>query len=55
MGSRTKTILRGISILVVLLIVFMQLGIISINIHAVHENLMWVMIIAYAMLLITLK
>ena len=55
MGSKTKTILRGISILVVLLIVFMQLGIISINIHMLHENLMWVMIIAYALLLITLK
>ena len=55
MGSKTKTILRGISILVVLLIVFMQLGIISINVHAVHDNLMWIMIIAYAMLLITLK
>jgi hypothetical protein len=55
MGSKTKTILRGISILVVLLIVFMQLGIISINIHAVHDNMMWIMIIAYAMLLVTLK
>ena len=55
MGTRTKTILRGISILIVLVIVFMQLGLISINVHMVHENLMWIMIIAYAMLLITLK
>ncbi len=55
MGSKIKTLLRGISILIVLLIVFIQLGLISINVQFIHENLMWLMIIAYAMLLITLK
>ncbi len=55
MGSKIKTILRGVSIIIVLLIVFMQLGIISINVQFIHENLMWLMIIAYAMLLVTLK
>lgn len=55
MGNKFKTFLRGLSILIVLLIVFMQLGLISIHISVVHENLIWIMIIAYAMLLITLK
>ncbi len=55
MGSKIKTILRGVSIIIVLLIVFMQLGIISINVQFIHENLMWLMIIAYAMLMVTLK
>jgi hypothetical protein len=55
MGSKTKTILRGISVLIALLIVFMQLDLISINVHIINENRMWLMIIAYAMLLVTLR
>ena len=55
MGSRTKTILRGISILIALIIVFMQLDLITINVSLINENRMWIMIISYAMLLITLR
>ena len=55
MGSKFKTILRGICILVVLLIVFMQLDLITIHSSIINENRMWIMIIAYALLLVTLK
>jgi hypothetical protein len=55
MGSKAKTILRGISILIALLIVFMQLDILSINSQMITENRMWLMIIAYGLLLVTLR
>ena len=55
MGSRTKTILRLISILIALIIVLMQLEVISIHLPVLNENRMWLMILAYAMLLITLR
>ena len=55
MGSKTKTILRLISILIALVVVLMQLDILSINIPFVNDNRMWIMIISYAMLLVTLR
>jgi uncharacterized membrane protein len=55
MGSKTKTILRAISILIVLFIVLMQLGIITLHVPAINENRMWLMIIAYGLLLVTLR
>jgi hypothetical protein len=55
MGKNLKTILRGLSILLALLVVFMQLDILSINVHLINENRMWLLIIAYGLLLVTLR
>jgi hypothetical protein len=55
MGTKTKTILRLLSILVALVIVLLQLDIISINIPFINDNRMWIMIISYSLLLVTLR
>ncbi len=55
MGNKTKTILRGLSILIALLVVLMQLDLISINVHLINDNRMWLMIISYGLLLVTLR
>ncbi|HLF35812.1 MAG TPA: hypothetical protein VI583_16330 [Cyclobacteriaceae bacterium] len=55
MGTKAKTILRGLSILLALLVVFMQLDIISINVQMINDNRMWLMILSYGMLLVTLR
>ena len=55
MGKNAKTILRGLSILLALLVVFMQLDLISINVQMIIDNKMWLLIIAYGLLLVTLR
>jgi hypothetical protein len=53
MSSKTRKILRAISILIVLIVVFLQLDILNIPIEEITENKIWLMIIAYGLLIIT--
>jgi len=53
MSSKTRKILRAISIIIVLVAVFIQLGFINIKIPDITNNIIWLMIIAYGLLLAT--
>ena len=55
MSNQTRKIIRIVSIFIVLVVVFIQLDILNINLAALHENKIWLLIIAYFMLLITSK
>lgn len=55
MSSKTRKILRAISIIIVLVAVFIQLDVIKISISEITDNIIWLMIIAYGLLLITSK
>lgn len=53
MNSKTRKILRAISIIIVLVAVFIQLDFIKLNIPDLTNNIVWLMIIAYGLLLVT--
>lgn len=55
MNSKTRKILRAISIVIVLVAVFIQLDFIQLNVPQITENIVWLMIIAYGLLLVTSK
>jgi len=55
MSNQTRKIIRVVSIIIVLVVVFIQLDILTINWAALHENKIWLLIIAYFMLLITAR
>ena len=55
MSSKTRKILRAISIIIVLVAVFIQLDVIKISISEITDNIIWLMIIAYGLLLVTSK
>jgi hypothetical protein len=55
MSSKTRKILRAISIIIVLVAVFIQLDVINITVTEITENIIWLMIIAYGLLLVTSK
>jgi len=55
MNSKTRKILRAISIIIVLVAVFIQLDFIQLNVPQITENIVWLMIIAYGLLLVTSK
>jgi hypothetical protein len=52
MNNKTRKILRAISIIIVLVAVFIQLDFIKLNISVITENIVWLMIIAYGLLLV---
>ena len=53
MSNKTRKILRAISIIIVLIVAFMQLGILNIPVREIADNKIWFMIIAYGLLIIT--
>ena len=53
MSTKTRKILRAISIIIVLVVVFMQLDILNIPVKEIADNKIWLMIIAYGLLIIT--
>lgn len=55
MSNQTRKIIRVVSIFIVLVVVFIQLDILNINWAALNENKIWLLIIAYFMLLITAR
>jgi hypothetical protein len=55
MSSQTRKIIRIVSILIVLVVVFIQLDVIQINWSVLTENKIWLLIIAYFMLLISVR
>ena len=55
MSSKTRKILRAISIIIVLFAVFIQLDFIKINVTEITNNIIWLMIIAYGLLLVTAR
>jgi hypothetical protein len=55
MNSKTRKILRAISIIIVLVAVFIQLDVINITVTEITDNIIWLMIIAYGLLLVTSK
>ena len=55
MNSKPRKILRAISIIIVLVAVFIQLDFIQLNVPQITENIVWLMIIAYGLLLVTSK
>lgn len=52
MSNNTRKLLRIISLIIVLVIVFMQLDILNIRWAPLHDNIIWLMVISYFMLLI---
>jgi len=55
MSNQTRKIIRIVSIVIVLIVVFIQLDVININWAALTENKIWLLIIAYFMLLISAR
>jgi hypothetical protein len=55
MSNQTRKIIRIVSIFIVLVVVFIQLDILNINWAPLNENKIWLLIIAYFMLLITAR
>jgi hypothetical protein len=55
MNNQTRKIIRIVSIFIVLVVVFIQLDLININWAALTENKIWLLIIAYFMLLISAR
>jgi hypothetical protein len=55
MNTKTRKILKAVSIIIVLVAVFIQLDFIKLNIPVITENIVWLMIIAYGLLLVTSK
>jgi hypothetical protein len=55
MNSKTRKILKAISIIIVLVAAFIQLDFIKLNIPEITSNLIWLMIIAYGLLLVSSK
>ncbi len=55
MSNNTRKIIRIISIVIVLIIVFMQLDILNIRWAALQDNKIWLLVIAYFMLLISAR
>lgn len=53
MNNKTRKTLRAISIIIVLLVVFMQLGFLRIPIAEIQNNQVWLMVIAYAVIMIS--
>lgn len=55
MSNQTRKIIRIVSIVIVLIVVFLQLDVLNINWAALNENKIWLLVIAYFMLLISAK
>lgn len=55
MNNNTRKVLRIISIVIVLVVVFIQLDILDIRWAALNDNKIWLLIISYFMLLITAR
>jgi len=55
MSNQTRKIIRIVSIVIVLVVVFLQLDVLNINWAALNENKIWLLVIAYFMLLISAR
>ena len=55
MNNQTRKIIRIVSIVIVLIVVFIQLDVLNINWAVLTENKIWLLIIAYFMLLISAR
>ena len=55
MNNKTRKILKAISIVIALVAVFIQLDFIKLNVTTITENIVWLMIIAYGLLLVTAR